>query len=140
WMLSTPIVLVLLLSAFSLARMKEDFLFSLLVIVVIFANYLLQPSMRVDVDGNRLIWEGDWIVFKNTATFQKSEIVDVIVTDFRSRRINSSTVDGYHIRLLLYSGKKVTIARNLPDKPHALWLADLIKSSLGLLSCAEIQR
>ncbi len=82
----------------------RDFSPSALIFALGVAKCLLRPSTRLDIDDTKLVWEGDWVLFKNRAVFQKDEIIDVIVTDIRARRSDPPRVIGHNIRIQLPAG------------------------------------
>ncbi len=124
-------------SAFSLAILN-NFAFFPLVFALAVLGLLAGPSSRIEADAEKLCWRGNWIVFSNSAVFQKHEIADVVVAEARLSRSHGRLC--YHIRLLLHSGQKVILAKALPDREHALWLAQLMKQGMGLPSPSAASR
>lgn len=107
------------------------------IFIPVVAKLLIRQSTRLDVDEARLIWEGDWGICRNTAVFQKEEIINVTVTNIRVRRSNPTRVIGHNVRMRLQSGRSIVLVRAIEDHAHALWLANLIRSGLGFETHSE---
>jgi len=112
-----PIIFPIVLGLF-------DLLFLLLVLSMWFS------SSRIVIGGDGLYWHKTFLLFRSQKKFLREEIKDIKL----HIGMTSGTQAFYDLRVVTVFGHEKTVASSIADKREAEWLAQEMKTGLGLKS------